>query len=161
MVHDERDTCQISPEFKFVTLTGQQVVSSDLKGKIIVLDFWDTRCGPCRKSMPQIEKFYQQYKNDQRVMVYLVNAGWEKIEKAKGFADTKRSGFLFFSWGARYDLPFAYDNGSSAMEKFNFESTPSTIIIDARFRVRVKHSGFIEEFDDFLTKHVEQYLAEK
>jgi len=108
-----------------------------------------------------MEKFYQQYKNDQRVAIYLVNSGWEMIDKAKDFANTKRSSFLFFSWGTKYDLPFAYDKGSSTIKAFSLDSNPSTIIIDAKFRIRVEHSGFIKDFYDFLTKHVEQYLAEK
>ena len=160
-MHNERDTNQISPEFEFFTLTGQHVSSQNLKGKIIVLDFWSSDCTPCRKSMPQIEKFYQQYKNDQRVAIYLVNSGWETIEKAKGFANSKRSSFLFFSWGTTYDLPFAYDQGSSTMKALNLDSNPSTIIIDARFRIRVDHSGFMRDFYDFLSKHVEQCLTEK
>lgn len=160
-VHGERDSIQISPEFQFTALTGQQVSSRDLKGKIIILDFWSSDCTPCRASMPQMEKFYQHYKNNERVVVYLVNSGWETIEKAKSFADTKRSGFLFFSWGTKYDLPFAYDPGSSTLKTFGLDSNPSTIIIDSSFRIRVKHSGFIKDFYDFLDNHVEQYLAEK
>ena len=83
------------------------------------------------------------------------------MEKAKSFVDTKRSSFLFISLGTKYDLPFAYDRASATMKTFNLDSNPSTIIIDARFRIRVKHSAFIEEFYDFLNKHVQQYLAEK
>jgi cytochrome c biogenesis protein CcmG, thiol:disulfide interchange protein DsbE len=161
IVHVEQDSCQISPEFKFITLTGQEVASQDLKGKIIIIDFWSSDCTPCRTSMPQMEKFYQHYKNDQRIAVYLVNSGWETIEKAKSFADTKRSGFLFFSWGTKYDLPFAYDKGCSTLKTFGLDSNPSTIIIDSRFKIRVKHSGFIKDFYYFLSSHVEQYLAEK
>ena len=157
----ERDSSQTSPEFKFITLTGQQVSSQNLKGKIIIIDFWSSDCTPCRTSMPQMEKFYQQYRNDQRVVVYLVNSGWETMEKAKRFTDTKRSSFLFFSWGTKYDLPFAYDQGSSTLKTFGLDSNPSTIIIDAHFKIRVKHSGFIKDFYDFLNKHVEQYLTEK
>jgi thiol-disulfide isomerase/thioredoxin len=160
-IHIERDSIQISPEFQFITLTERQVSSRDLKGKIIIIDFWSSDCTPCRTSMPQMEKFYQQYKNNQRVVVYLVNSGWETIEKAKRFADTKRSSFLFLSWGTKYDLPFAYDEGSSTLKVFGLDSNPSTIIIDSRFRIRIKHSGFIKDFYDFLSNHVEQYLAEK
>jgi len=159
--HLERESSQISPEFSFITLNGKMVSSQDLKGKIIIIDFWSSDCTPCRTSMPQMEKFYQQYRNDSMVVVYLVNSGWETIEKAKSFSESKRSGFLFFSWGTKYDLPFAYDQGSSTLKAFGLDSNPSTIIIDSRFRVRVKHSGFIKEFYDFLNKHVEQYLAEK
>jgi cytochrome c biogenesis protein CcmG, thiol:disulfide interchange protein DsbE len=161
VIQNEKDPSQISPEFEFITLTGQHVSSKDLKGKIIVLDFWSSDCNPCRKSIPQMEKFYQQNKTNQRVVVYLVNSGWETIEKAKGFADTKRSSFLFFSWGTKYDLPFAYDQGSLTLKAFGLDSNPSTIIIDTGFRIRVKHSGFIKDFYDFLTNHVEQCLAEK
>lgn len=161
VIPNEKDPSQISPEFEFITLTGQHVRSKDLKGKIIVLDFWSSDCNPCRKSIPQMEKFYQQYESNQRVVVYLVNSGWETIEKAKGFSETKRSTFLFFSWGTKYDVPFAYDKGSLTLKAFGLDSNPSTIIIDTRFRIRVKHSGFIKDFYDFLTNHVEQYLAEK
>jgi thiol-disulfide isomerase/thioredoxin len=159
--HVETDSNQISPEFNFITLTGQQVSSRDLKGKIIIIDFWSSDCTPCRASMPQMEKFYQQYKDNQRVVMYLVNSGWETIEKAKSFADTKRSSFLFFSWGTKYDLSFAYDQGSSTLKTFGLDSNPSTIIIDSRFKIRVKHSGFIKDFYDFLSNHVEQCLAEQ
>jgi hypothetical protein len=47
------------------------------------------------------------------------------------------------------------------MKALNLDSNPSTIIIDARFRIRVDHSGFMRDFYDFLSKHVEQYLTEK
>lgn len=111
--------------------------------------------------MPQMEDFYRRYKNDPRVAVYLVNSGWEPIEKARAFASSKRSSFLFFSWGATYDLPFAYDSGSVTLNAFNLDSNPSTIIIDTRSRIRVKHSGYIEKSYDFLSEHVERYLAER
>ena len=156
----QADSIQVSPAFNFVTLAGEQISSTDLKGKVIVLDFWSTDCNPCRKSMPQMEDFYRRFKNNPRVAVYLVNSGWETIEKARSFASSKRSSFLFFSWGTQYDLPFAYDNGSTTLTAFGLDSNPSTVIIDAQFRIRVKHSGYIEKFNDFLTAHVEQYLTE-
>ena len=155
------DSSQISPEFEFVTLAGEKVSSGSLKGKIIVLDFWSSGCIPCRKAMPQMEKFYNQYKNDPRVVIYLVNSGWETIEKAKSFADSKRSTFLIFSYGSKYNLPFAYDNGSRTMKAFGFDANPSTIIIDSKFRIRVKHSEAIENIYDYLTGHVDIYLNEE
>jgi cytochrome c biogenesis protein CcmG, thiol:disulfide interchange protein DsbE len=155
------DSSQISPEFEFVTLAGEKVSSGSLKGKIIVLDFWSSGCIPCRKAMQQMEKFYNQYKNDPRVVIYLVNSGWETIEKAKNFADSKRSTFLIVSYGSKYNLPFAYDNGSTTMKAFGFDSNPSTIIIDSKFRIRVKHSEAIENIYDYLTGHVDLYLNEK
>lgn len=111
--------------------------------------------------MPQLEEFYLHYKNNPNVAFYLVNSGWEPIEKARAFAASKRSTFLFFSWGSTYDLPFAYDSGSVTLKAFGFDSNPSTVLIDAQFRTRIKHSAYIENLKDFLTQHVESYLAEQ
>ena len=157
---NELNSTQLSPNFEFITLTGERISSLNLRGKIIILDFWSTDCTPCRKSMPQMEEFYQKYKSNQRVAIYLVNSGWEPIEKAKVFAENKRSSFLFFSWGTKYELPFAYDQGSKTLQAFGFGSNPSTVIIDSKFRIRLKHSGFIKDINDFLSQHVDQYLAE-
>jgi thiol-disulfide isomerase/thioredoxin len=157
---NEQNPIRLSPDFEFITLSGEHISSANLKGKVIVLDFWSTDCTPCRKSMPQIEEFYQKYKSNQRVAIYLVNSGWEPIEKAKEFAENKRSGFLFFSWGTKYDLPFAYDQGSKTLKAFGLDSNPSTIIIDSKFKIRLKHSGFITDVNDFLSQQVDQYLAE-
>ena len=155
------DSVQVSPDFCFITLGGQKVMSSDLKGKVVVLDFWSTDCTPCVKSMPQLEEFYQRYKNNPNVAFYLVNSGWEPIEKAKTFATSKRSSFLFFSWGTRYDLPFAYDSASVTLKAFDFDSNPSTVIIDAKCRIRLRHSGYVEKVKDFLVDHVERCLVER
>jgi peroxiredoxin len=150
-----------SPEFEFVTMDGEKISSEGLKGKIIVLDFWNTRCNGCIKSMPQMEKFYQKYKDDKRLAIYCVNSGWDPIETAKKFTENGRNHFWFWSWGEKYDLPFAYDTGSATMKKFNLNSNPATIIIDKEFNIRVKHSEYVEEFLDFLNKSVEPLLAEK
>jgi thiol-disulfide isomerase/thioredoxin len=150
------DANEKAPAFEFVTLSGEKINYDSLQGKVIILDFWDTHCNPCIKSMTQMEKFYQKYKDDKRVTIYLVNAGWEPIENAKSFAN---QGKHFFSRGKKYDLPFAYDNNSVTMKKFKFDSTPSTIIIDADFNIRAKHSGYIKELYAFLNKNVEQLLS--
>ncbi len=155
------DPNEKAPEFKFVTLDGEKISSDSLKGKIIVLDFWNTRCDACIKSMPQMEKFYQKYKNDKRLAIYCVNSGWEPIETAKSFANSGRNHFWLFSWGEKYDLPFAYDNKSATMKQFKLNSNPTTIIIDTEFNIRVKHVGYIEDFYGFLNENVELLLATK
>jgi thiol-disulfide isomerase/thioredoxin len=156
-----KDTSELAPAFEFATLNGENISSDNLKGKIVILDFWSSDCMPCVKSMPQMEKFYQKYKNDKRVAVYLLNSGWESIEKARSFTNRQRKHFLFFSWGDKYDLPFAYDNESTTMKKFNLDSNPSTVIIDTDFKIRVKHSGYIKDLYDFLNEHIDHLLAQQ
>ena len=155
------DSTYASPEFEFITLTGERVSSSNLKGKVIVLDFWSSDCGPCRRSMPQLEEFYQRIRRNQQVAFYFVNSGWETLEKARAVAGSKKSNFLLFSWGARYDLPFAYDSGSVTLKAFGFDSNPSTVIIDRQFRVHVRHSGYEEKMCEYLIEQVQQCLGKR
>ncbi len=155
------DSTSASPEFEFITLSGERVSSADLKGKVIVLDFWSSDCNPCRRSIPQLEEFYRRIRQNQHVVFYFVNSGWETLKKAQAFADGKKSSFLFFSWGAKYDLPFAYDNGSMTLKAFSFDSNPSTVIIDRQFRIHIRHSGYEEKMCDYLMEQVQQCLEKR
>ncbi len=154
------DSTYAAPEFEFITLSGERVSSAELKGKVIVLDFWSSDCTPCRRSMPQLEEFYRRIRQDQRVAFYFVNSGWETLEKARAFAASKKSGFLLFSWGATFDLPFAYDKGSATLKAFGFDANPSTVIIDRQFRLHLRHSGYEENMCQYLTEQVQQCLGE-
>ena len=57
------------PAFSLSSLDGKTVTSESLKGKIVVINFWATWCGPCRKELPDFDKYYQKYKDDPNVAV--------------------------------------------------------------------------------------------
>lgn len=69
-----------APAFALKTIAGEEVSLDSLKGKIVLLDFWATWCGPCKKAMPSIQKIADDYK-DKGVVVYGVNV-WERKENA-------------------------------------------------------------------------------
>ena len=52
---------QAAPNFKLPDLNGQQVSLDQYKGKIVMLDFWATWCGPCRMTMPMVENLQKEY----------------------------------------------------------------------------------------------------
>jgi thiol-disulfide isomerase/thioredoxin len=52
---------QAAPNFKLPDLTGQQVSLDQFKGKIVMLDFWATWCGPCRMTMPVVDNLQKEY----------------------------------------------------------------------------------------------------
>lgn len=104
-----------------------------MEGKVVELEFWDTHCGPCLQLMPEMVKLTEKYKDNPAVVIFIINAGWEKFENAKAFIDKK-----------------AYCFNSTYMEKrvsrkLGVSMLPATIIIGKDFNLKFKHIGFDEK----------------
>ncbi len=52
-----------APEFRLMDMNGRSVALSDMQGKVVLLNFWATWCGPCRVEMPSMEVLYQSYRD--------------------------------------------------------------------------------------------------
>lgn len=66
-----------APEFTLTDLNGNEVSLASLKGKTVILDFWATWCGPCKKSFPVMQQVVNKYQDDPNVVFFFVNT-WEK-----------------------------------------------------------------------------------
>ncbi len=111
------------------------------KGKVILLDFWSVTCRPCLQVMPKLAELYRQFEKDPQVAIPLVNNGWEPLAVAGSFAE-KRSDHL----------PFASDENSKLFGSLGLEWKPSTILIDRRYRIALRHSGNSEPLLDELPR---------
>lgn len=118
-------------EFELLDLEGGTISSADLRGKVILLDFWDTHCGPCRQLMPEMEKLQARYAKDPRVAILVVNAGWEPLQEAQEYAAEQD-----------YALPFAYDPGARVSQAMRVWELPTTILIDPDFNYHSKHIAY-------------------
>ena len=106
---------------------------------------------PCIVLMPKMKILYSKYKNNSNVVIYCVNPGWESFEIAKSFLENKS-----------FDLPFMYDQNSKTAKLFGVYCNPSTIIIDRKFNLRIKHIGYDPSKDiisDF-KKYIEEFLKQ-
>jgi len=107
-----------APDFKLRDLDGKQVQLASLKGKVVLLDFWATWCGPCRDEMPRLDTLSKEFK-DKNVVVLGIDEG-EDDETVRGFI--KKNG---------YQLPVLRASpGDIVVENYAAHALPSLVLID-------------------------------
>ena len=124
-----------APAFTLLTLKGDSVKSSDLQGKVLVMDFWGTWCDPCKKQFPLIEKLYKETRKNENVVFLIINplVGGDTHEKALEYINN-----------SNYDLPFAFDKEGVTYEKFDVRGMPHLVIIDKDGIIKFTHTGYME-----------------
>jgi len=143
-----------APDFEAQAWGGGSLHLADYRGKVVILDFWATWCGPCQKSMPHIEKIYQATK-DKDIVVLGVCVWDEKAAYEKWVPEKKDT----------YHFKFAYDpagraDNNIAGGKYNVSGIPTTYIIDKDGKVAASIVGYsdgdkrVEEALDKLGIHV-------
>jgi thiol-disulfide isomerase/thioredoxin len=66
-------TMQMAPPFRMVTSDGEELQLDNMNGKVVLLDFWATWCGPCKESLPEIARIAKDYENDPMLVVISVS----------------------------------------------------------------------------------------
>ena len=84
-----------APDFTLATTEGDLVSLSDLKGKVVLLNFWGTWCGPCRRELPDFVKLYDKYNKKGLEIVGITIRRGESIEDVAKFQE---------QWGLNYLL---------------------------------------------------------
>ena len=125
----KRLTSQPAPDFELERLSGGTVKLSDLRGKVVVLNFWATWCGPCRQEMPHLAKVYEKYRD--RGFEILAITTDEKADRPKVAPFVEEHGLTF---------PVLYDDGIAGA--YGVNGMPATVYIDAQGRTRYQTTGF-------------------
>lgn len=113
---------QTVPDIKLPDVKGKKIELNSLKGKVVVLDFWASWCGPCRRSMPDLKAIYQKYK-DKGLEVYAVSLDTEKKDWEKAIGEDATT------WLHVIDI----DN--AVAKKWQIEYIPNTYLIDKTGKV--------------------------
>ena len=108
---------QKAEDFTLSDLAGKSLRLSSLKGKVVLIDFWATWCGPCRIEMPSIQKLHREFK-DRGLVVLGVNAG-EEATAVRPFL--KKYG---------YDFRILLDHDQAVGRRYQVDGIPTMFIID-------------------------------
>jgi len=131
MVGTSTVSAQAAPDFTLIDMEGKEVSLSDYKGKVILLDFWATWCGPCRKEIPSFIKLQNDYKED--VVVLGISLDQNGPKAVIPFA--KKMGINY---------PVVYGNGQVVQAYGGVRSIPTTFVIDKEFNIQRKYVGLTD-----------------
>ncbi|HYG04696.1 MAG TPA: TlpA disulfide reductase family protein, partial [Chryseosolibacter sp.] len=123
-----------SPQYTLSDLNGNKVNAKDLQGKVVIVDFWATWCGPCKASFPAMQKIVDKYKGNSEVSFVFINT-WER-------GDNKEKQAADFINTNKYTFNVLMDNESSVVEQFKVEGIPTKFVLDKNGRIRFKSVGY-------------------
>lgn len=125
--------------FSLLDMDGNKVRLADYKGKVVVVDFWATWCGPCLKSFPEMKSLVEKYKANDNVAFLFINT-WENNNdfkrKVKDIIESNAYPFTVL-----YDDQPQGEPAELVAKKFAVASLPTKFIIDEQGRVRFKLDG--------------------
>ena len=115
-------------DFKLSSLDGKEFSLQALRGQVVLLDFWATWCGPCRKDLPALEKIYGEFRDRGLVMVGM-NAGEDKETVSKFLAANRLS------------YPIALAAGMEILQNYSVTAFPTLVLIDRDGKIVLYHVG--------------------
>jgi len=129
-----------APDFVLEDLSGNPVKLSDLRGRLVVLNFWATWCTPCRTEMPEFQEIYQR--NEQDLVVLGIN-----LEESP-------SDIQDFVSPLNITYPILLDKEGLVSRQYKVIQLPNTYFIDRQGIFRIRHIGFLSsnQFQEYLDR---------
>ena len=140
-----------APGWTLPDLDGKNHQLADFAGKVVVLDFWGTWCGPCRQELPIYQQMYERYK-DKGVVFYGVN--WERTMPGQDPKPAVRDYLLKNG----LTFPVVLDHERVAQTAYDIEAFPTLFLIDKTGKIRFRNVGVEPNIEHVLADQIESLL---
>jgi thiol-disulfide isomerase/thioredoxin len=117
-----------APDFKLTGLDGKSVTLGDFHGKVVLLNFWATWCGPCRAEVPDLVELQNKYKDRLQVLGLVVD-------------DEDDDAIKMFVTQFRINYPIAITSNEIRLQYGGIPALPTSFVLDAEGRIVQKHEG--------------------
>lgn len=138
---------QQAPDFALKNAAGENVRLTDLRGDVVMINFWATWCGPCRQEMPLLDEMHARYS---RVGFSLLGVNIDD--------DPKRAIDMIDSLGVSF--PVVFDSDKSVSEQYDVSAMPVTILLDREGVVRHVHYGYKPGYEDIYVQQIRELIRE-
>jgi peroxiredoxin len=137
----------MAPDFTLKSREGVNIKLSELRGQVVMVNFWASWCGPCRQEMPLLQQLYDRY---QSLGFSLLGVN---VDEDKAAADKMLS-----------DIPVSftilYDNRSQVSKEYQVKAMPSTFMVDRDGRIRYLHKGYKPGYENDYQEQIRELLRE-
>ena len=134
-----------APDFTLRTMSGPNMRLAEQRGRVVMVNFWATWCGPCRQEMPQLNKLYEKYRGAGFVLLG-VNVD----------DDPRNAAEVAAKLGVKF--PMLLDTDKKVSHLYDLASMPSTLLIDRDGKVRYLHRGYQSGYEDTYEKQIRELL---
>jgi thiol-disulfide isomerase/thioredoxin len=136
-----------APDFALKSNSGSNLRLSELRGEVVMINFWASWCGPCRQEMPLLNEIHQRYK-PLGFTVLGVNVE-EDSNQAKDLLKQIPVSF-----------PILFDNDSTVSKLYEVSAMPSTVLIDRDGNMRYLHRGYKPGYEQEYAQQVRALVRE-
>ena len=135
----------IAPDFTLRTMDGPNLRLQEQRGRVVLVNFWATWCGPCRQEMPHLNRLYEKYRASGFVMLG-VNVD----------DDSRNAAEVAAKLGLKF--PVLLDTDKRVSKLYALETMPSTVLIDRDGRIQYLHRGYVTGYEDTYEKQIRELL---
>ncbi len=137
-----------APDFTLTSRDGQAVSLSELKGQVVMINFWATWCGPCRQEMPLLEQLYTRYESLGFTLLGV------NVEENSKDADV-------FLKDTPVTFPILFDPENGVSKLYNVSAMPSTVLVDRAGNVRFLHHGYQPGYENEYQNQIRALVRER
>ncbi|NOX77166.1 MAG: TlpA family protein disulfide reductase [Gammaproteobacteria bacterium] len=136
-----------APDFTLKSRSGENIKLSELRGEVVMINFWASWCAPCRQEMPLLEAMYDKYAD-----LGFTLLGVNVEEDSSQATDLLREIPVSF--------PVLFDNTNRVSKLYNVVAMPSTILVDRDGNMRYLHRGYLPGYEDEYVKQIKELIRE-